>query len=152
MKKYIFAFLFCLVAMSGIQTVFAANNEVRLIRSATLKIEYGNKTILLDPMLGEKGTLMSALGVNMNPRVHLTMPIGEILDGVDLVLLTHTHVDHYDRVAKNTISKDIPFYVQPADLDSVSVKDGFVKTQAIADSTNIDGMTIIRIDGSHGRG
>lgn len=138
--------------MSVLYATSEHNNKIRLIRNATLKIEYGDKTILIDPMFGEKCTLFSVLGTNINPRVHLTMPVNEILDEVDFVLLTHTHEDHYDRIAKDTISKDMPFFVQPSDMDSVAVKDGFFKTQMIVDSINVDGISITRIDGSHGRG
>lgn len=138
--------------MSVLYAATEHNNKIRLIRSATLKIEYGDKTILLDPMLGEKGTLFSVLGTNINPRVHLTIPVSKILDGVDLVLLTHTHEDHYDRLAKESISKETPFFVQPSDLDSVAIKDGFFKTQMVVDSINVDGITITRIGGSHGCG
>lgn len=129
-----------------------AQNNVRLIRNATLKIQYAGKTILLDPMLGEKGTEMSALGVNLNPRVHLTMPVSEVLDGVDFVLLTHAHIDHYDPAAKQLISKDMPWYVQPADYDSVAVKDHFRNTTVIKESVQVGGITIVRIAGNHGRG
>lgn len=129
-----------------------AQNNVRLIRNATLKIQYAGKTILLDPMLGEKGTEMSALGVNLNPRVHLTMPVSEVLKGVDFVLLTHAHIDHYDPAAKRLISKNMPWYVQPADYDSVAVKDHFRNTTVIKENVNVGGITIIRIAGNHGRG
>ena len=91
--------LFCFVCLFMGMAVYA-QNDVRLIRNATLKIQYAGKTILLDPMLGEKGTEMSALGVNLNPRVHLTMPVSEVLKGVDFVLLTHAHIDHYDPAAE----------------------------------------------------
>ncbi len=127
-------------------------NSVRLIRNATLKISYAGKTILLDPMLGEKGTEISALGVNLNPRVHLTMPVNEVLDGVDFVLLTHSHIDHYDDAAKRLIPKDMPWYVQPADHDTVAVKEHFTKATVIEDCMTVDGITIVRIAGSHGRG
>lgn len=127
-------------------------DSVRLIRSATLKINYAGKTILLDPMLGEKGTEISALGVNLNPRVHLTMPVNEVLDGIDFVLLTHSHIDHYDDAAKQLIPKEMPWYVQPADYDTVAVKCHFAKTVVVEDSTVIDGITIFRIAGNHGRG
>ena len=73
--------LFCFVCLFMGMAVYAQNN-VRLIRNATLKIQYAGQTLLVDPMLGKKGTEMSALGVNLNPRVHLTMPIGEVLDDV----------------------------------------------------------------------
>lgn len=152
MKKYVITAILCLFCMSVLYATSEHNNKIRLIRNATLKIEYGDKTILIDPMFGEKCTLFSVLGTNINPRVHLTMPVNEILDEVDFVLLTHTHEDHYDRIAKDTISKDMPFFVQPSDMDSVAVKDGFFKTQMIVDSINVDGISITRIDGSHGRG
>ncbi len=129
-----------------------AEDSVRLIRNATLRINYAGKNILLDPMLGEKGTEMSALGVNLNPRVHLTMPVSEIVDGIDFVLLTHSHIDHYDDAAKRIIPKDMTWYVQPADYDTVAVKEHFVNTIVISDSIAIGEMTIIRIAGNHGRG
>ena len=143
--------LFCFVCLFMGMAVYA-QNDVRLIRNATLKIQYAGKTILLDPMLGEKGTEMSALGVNLNPRVHLTMPVSEVLKGVDFVLLTHAHIDHYDPAAKRLISKNMPWYVQPADYDSVAVKDHFRNTTVIKENVNVGGITIIRIAGNHGRG
>lgn len=143
--------LFCFVCLFMGMAVYA-QNDVRHIRNATLKIQYAGKTILLDPMLGEKGTEMSALGVNLNPRVHLTMPVSEVLKGVDFVLLTHAHIDHYDPAAKRLISKNMPWYVQPADYDSVAVKDHFRNTTVIKENVNVGGITIIRIAGNHGRG
>ena len=143
--------LFCFVCLFMGMAVYA-QNDVRLIRNATLKIQYAGKTILLDPMLGEKGTEMSALGVNLNPRVHLTMPVSEVLKGVDFVLLTHAHIDHYDPAAKRLISKNMPWYVQPTDYDSVAVKDHFRNTTVIKENVNVGGITIIRIAGNHGRG
>lgn len=56
----------------------SAKNYIRLIRNATLKIEYAGKLILVDPLLGAKASMGSALGVNTNPRVNLTMPVEEI--------------------------------------------------------------------------
>ena len=143
--------LFCFVCLFMGMAVYA-QNDVRLIRNATLKIQYAGKTILLDPMLGEKGTEMSALGVNLNPRVHLTMPVSEVLKGVDFVLLTHAHIDHYDPAAKRLISKNMPWYVQPTDYDSVAVKDHFRNTTVIKENVNVGGITIMRIAGNHGRG
>jgi len=73
--------------------------NIRLIRNATLRISYAGKNILVDPMLADKGTLQSALGVYKTPRVHLTMPMHEITDGLDMVMLTHNHIDHYTTLA-----------------------------------------------------
>ena len=44
-----------------------------MVRNATLKIRYAGHTMLIDPVLADKGTLISALGVNKTPRVHLTI-------------------------------------------------------------------------------
>ncbi len=63
-------------------------STVQLVRNATLKIRYAGHTMLIDPVLADKGTLISALGVNKTPRVHLTIPIQDIIGGVDMVLLT----------------------------------------------------------------
>lgn len=39
---------------------------IRLVRNATLKINYAEHTILIDPVFADKGTLQSALGVYKN--------------------------------------------------------------------------------------
>ena len=72
--------------------------SLRLIRNATLVIEYAGKKILVDPMLSSKGAFESFAGVEINPTVELKMPVYEIVEGVDLVLVTHTHVDHFDNL------------------------------------------------------
>ena len=56
-------------------------STVQLVRNATLKIRYAGHTMLIDPVLADKGTLISALGVNKTPRVHLTIPIQDIIGG-----------------------------------------------------------------------
>ena len=65
---------------------------IRLVRSATLKINYAGHTILVDPVFADKGTLQSALGVYKSPRVHLVMPISESIDsGGEIVNLCLQH-------------------------------------------------------------
>ena len=86
-------------------------STVQLVRNATLKIRYAGHTMLIDPVLADKGTLISALGVNKTPRVHLTIPIQDIIGGVDMVLLTHNHIDHYEPSVPTHLPKEIPFYV-----------------------------------------
>ena len=44
--------------------------------------------------------MQSAIGVYKTPRVHLTMPVSEITEGLDMVLQTHIHPDHYDETVK----------------------------------------------------
>lgn len=129
-----------------------AGNSIRLIRNATLRMEYAGKTILVDPMLGAKGTVMSALKVNMNPRVNLVMPVEEVLRDVDFTLLTHSHIDHYDSAAVRTIRKDMRWYIQNEDSAIVIGQDGFYRAVPVHDRVEADGITIIRVRGNHGRG
>ena len=125
--------------------------SVRLVRNATLKIRYAGHTVLIDPFFADKGTIQSALGVNKSPRVHLTMPIDEITEGVDMVLQTHIHPDHYDATVKEHLPKDIPYYTQPQDKETVE-QDGFTQVKPIEDMTVSGNMTIHRVSGHHGFG
>ena len=46
------------------------------------------------------------------PLVGLPMSVNKILDGVDAVIVTHTHEDHWDETAARSIPKNLPVYVQ----------------------------------------
>ena len=92
---------------------------IRLVRNATLRINYAGHNILVDPFFADKGSMQSAIGVYKTPRVHLTMPVSEITEGLDMVLQTHIHPDHYDETVKQHLPKDIRYYVQPQDKATV---------------------------------
>ena len=49
-----------------------------------------------------------------NPLTDLPMSIEEILKDVTCVMVTHTHLDHWDLYAETFIKKDLPVYVQHA--------------------------------------
>lgn len=124
---------------------------IQLVRNATLKIHYAGRTILVDPVFADKGTLQSALGVYKSPRVHLTMPISEIIKNVDMVLLTHNHIDHYDPSVPDYLAKDVPFFTQPQDKERIG-QDGFTQVEAIEGTKRLGDMDIYRITGHHGFG
>lgn len=134
-----------------INIIMEKKEIIRLVRNATLKINYAGYTILLDPVFADKGTLQSALGVYKSPRVHLVMPISEIVEHIDMVLLTHNHIDHYEPNVPRHLPKDIPFYVQPQDKDAI-MQDGFTNVEIIEDVKELDGVTIYRTTGHHGFG
>ena len=84
---------------------------IQQIRNATLKIQYGAFTILLDPWLQDKGIGFSAepvkeemIGVK-NPMNDLPLSPAEILKDVDFCLVTHIHLDHFivDYVIKQVV-------------------------------------------------
>jgi L-ascorbate metabolism protein UlaG (beta-lactamase superfamily) len=124
---------------------------LRLIRNATLVIEYAGKKILVDPMLSSKGAFESFAGIEKNPTVELKMSVKEIFDEVDMVLVTHTHVDHFDPAASSALVKSVQLLNQPADK-AFFTKEGFTQAKVLDSSTDWDGILIQRVDAQHGSG
>lgn len=87
--------------------------NIQQVRNATIIVEYGGKKILVDPMLGKKGSMppfpFSRNQHLRNPLHELPFPVEEMLKGVDAVLLTHLHDDHIDEAAYEMIPKDMRF-------------------------------------------
>lgn len=125
--------------------------SVQLIRNATLVIEYNGKKILVDPMFSPKGTIDSWAGIQRNPTVELKMPLEEIVKDVDLVLVSHSHEDHFDKFASQKLDKSIDLIIQPADVDFFK-KENFTNATVLEDNKVWNGINIHRIEGQHGSG
>lgn len=133
------------------QNVHKNKLDIRLIRNATLIVNYGGHKILVDPMFSPKGARGSILGKAASPMVDLPMSIDMITRDVDLILLTHSHLDHFDGYASNALNKSIKFVVQPVDEELI-VKEGFKNIEILEDKVDWDGITIIRTNAQHGTG
>lgn len=126
--------------------------KVQLIRNATLKVNYAGKTILIDPMLVSKGTFPPFVaGLSKNPTIDLIMSKEEVIKGIDCVLVTHNHPDHFDELSGKLLSKNIKLFCTPVD-NSFFEKQGFMNKEAIEDDTTWSGIKITRIEGQHGSG
>ena len=88
------------------------------LRSATGKLYYAGEVFLIDPLLSKKGIYpgfpMTKRSELFNPLTDLPISIEEILKDVTCVMVTHTHLDHWDLYAETYINKDLPVYVQHA--------------------------------------
>lgn len=129
--------------------------HVQLIRNATLRVEYTGKTFLIDPFLGEKGAyppFPNSARQDNNPLADLPIAIDDILTGVDAVILTHLHLDHYDEVAKQALPKAVPLFVQNEDDLTVIEGDGFTNVTVLSDTTTFEGIRLTKTTGEHGRG
>lgn len=126
--------------------------KIKLIRNATLKMVYAGKTILIDPMLCKKETMEPFMkGLKKNPTVDLTISINEILQGIDAVLVTHSHPDHFDTVSSKLLPKDIPILATPIDKGFFE-KHNFNNITTIEKEETWSNIKITRIEGQHGSG
>ncbi len=125
--------------------------DLQLIRNATLKLRYGGATILVDPYLAPKLSLESFAGKSNNPMVDLPQTIEDILSGVDLVVVSHLHSDHFDDVAKQKVAKHLPLICQPGDEGTIR-QSGFLDVTPLVDELTWQGITFRRCEGSHGLG
>ncbi|MFD2630105.1 MBL fold metallo-hydrolase [Oceanobacillus kapialis] len=130
--------------------------DIKLVRNATLVVEYAGKKFLIDPLLGEKGSFPafpnSARQDQNNPLVELPVSIEDVISGVDAVIVTHLHTDHWDEKAMEVLPKDIKLYSQN-DEDAAEIKKaGFTNVEALTEDTVFEGIQLAKTQGEHGRG
>jgi L-ascorbate metabolism protein UlaG (beta-lactamase superfamily) len=86
-----------------------------------------------------------------NPLVSLPMPGEEVVKGIDAVLVTHTHSDHWDSRAARLLAKDVPLYGQPED-EQEFLSQGFKAARPVITAAQREGIEINRTSGQHGTG
>lgn len=131
--------------------------NIQQIRNATLTVEYGGQKFLVDPMLSKKGEFdpfLPAERDDRNPIVELPMSVDEVLDGVDAVIITHTHEDHFDQAAKDQLPKDIKMFMQDEQDAKLAKESGFTNVEVMEEEVGIDfnGVELTEVDGRHGYG
>lgn len=131
--------------------------QIQLIRSATLVIALGGRTILVDPMFSPAGA-MDPIANTPNPRRNplVDLPLDDaardrLLARIDAVLVTHTHRDHWDARAVELNPKDRPVLCQPEDEAKIR-GDGFADVRPVAARLTWDGIELTRTSGQHGTG
>ncbi|BDD06709.1 MBL fold metallo-hydrolase [Aureibacter tunicatorum] len=104
------------------------------LRNATLVIEYKDKVVLVDPMLGAKGTSLPFTLFRFKPRRNPLVDLpesDEILNKVTHCLVTHLHPDHLDKDAEIFLKeKNIPVTTS-IDHASELIKRGLNVTQKL---------------------
>ena len=132
----------------------AVSLEYQHVRNATAKINYGGKTILVDPFLAPKGAYPGFADTpNPGPRIpliDLPQPSADVVKNIDAVILTHTHLDHWDAEAQMLLPKNIPFFVQNAGDAHIVRSQGFANVQVVGQNTPFGDITISKTGGQHG--
>jgi L-ascorbate metabolism protein UlaG (beta-lactamase superfamily) len=128
--------------------------KLTLIRSATLRVEYAGHTLLVDPQLDPAGA-REAVPNTPNPRRsplgELPMPAAEVVAGVDALLVTHLHRDHFDDTARDVLPRDLPLFCQPPDTERLHA-DGFIDARPVHGDAKLADILIARTEGRHGTG
>ena len=128
--------------------------DLQQVRNATVKITYGGTTFLIDPMLAKKGTYPGFENTYRselrNPLVDLTESPAEVISGVDAVIVTHTHLDHWDDAAQQALPKDIPLFAQHEEDAQLIRSQGFKNVRVLTDEAQFGGVKITKTGGQHG--
>jgi L-ascorbate metabolism protein UlaG (beta-lactamase superfamily) len=83
--------------------------------------------------------------------VDLPLPADEVVAGVDAVLLTHVHGDHWDATARELLAHDLPIFCQPHDAERLHAE-GFIDARPVFADAKLGELAIARTDGRHGTG
>lgn len=131
--------------------------EIQLLRHATLVLRAGGRSVLVDPMLSAARAMDPVADAGNDHRIPLTeLPLtdsglGALLGGVDGVLVTHLHRDHWDPAARERLARDRPIACQPADLEAIRGA-GFTAVTSVEQRIEWLGWSVTRTGGTHGRG
>ncbi len=125
--------------------------QLHLIRNATLRINYAGHQFLIDPFLAAKHTVESFAGKALNPLVDLPCSPEAVIQDIEMIIVSHLHIDHFDQLAQDLLPKDIPLFCQPENEDKI-VEKGFQQVTLIGDAIRWEGITISRTPGKHGTG
>ena len=149
LKSLIFALMATTVATT-------ANAEISYqhIRNATAKIEMAGSTFLVDPYLAPKGSYAGFEGTinsqKRNPLIDMKEPVEKVLEGVDAVIVTHTHADHWDEYAQKVLPKTLPIFVQNAGDAQIIRSQGFKDVRVVGKNTEFNQVKLSKTGGQHG--
>jgi L-ascorbate metabolism protein UlaG (beta-lactamase superfamily) len=128
--------------------------RLRLLRHATLIVEFAGRKLLVDPMLSAPGA-MPAIDNSPNPRPNPLVPLPaatqEIVQDLDAILVTHTHRDHWDDAAASQLPKQVPLLCQPEDEQKLRGQ-GFTRVQPLQTGLIWNALEVTRTAGQHGTG
>jgi L-ascorbate metabolism protein UlaG (beta-lactamase superfamily) len=127
--------------------------RITLVRNATLLLEVDGRRILVDPMLDPAGARPPIAGTAnpvRNPTVELPFPAEEVVRGLDAVLVTHRHKDHFDDTAERLLPRGVPVFCQPE--DEVALRELGLDARVVETALDWDGLTWHRVPARHGYG
>ncbi len=131
--------------------------KIQQIRNATIRIECAGKHFLVDPWFQKKGTGMIAPSPDPekakipSPTTELPFPVEQIMEGIDAIIVTHIHPNHFDPETAVMLDKSIPVFTANEETKSQIEGFGYTSVTVLKDEgTNFDGVILIRTEAMHG--
>ncbi len=114
--------------------------KITYIRWSMTIIEMNGLTIITDPVF-------RLLGLPATPREYTI----EQLPKPDLILVSHRHVDHWDRWTMRRLPKDIPLIVRPQRIADDARRWGYTQVQELDSwsKTQVGEVTITAVPAKH---
>jgi L-ascorbate metabolism protein UlaG (beta-lactamase superfamily) len=125
--------------------------RLTLVRHATLLLEIEGRRILVEPMLDDAGArdpVEDSPSPRRNPLCPLPFPAEEVVRGLDGVVVTHMHQDHFDETGARLVPRDVPVFCQPEDAERL--RDLGLDARPVEDELDWDGLHVACTGGRHG--
>lgn len=125
--------------------------RLTLVRHATLLLEIEGRRVLVEPMLDDAGArepVEDSPKPRRNPLVPLPFPAEEVVRGLDAVVVTHMHQDHFDETGARLVPRDVPVFCQPEDEERL--RGLGLDARPVENELDWDGLRIARTGGRHG--
>ena len=125
--------------------------RLTLVRNATLLLDLEGRRILVEPMLDDAGArppVEDSPNPRRNPLVPLPVPAEEVVRGLDAVVVTHLHEDHFDETGARLVPRDVPVFCQPE--DEGELRGLGLDARPVDAELEWDGLRIARTGGRHG--
>ncbi|UJD97006.1 MBL fold metallo-hydrolase (plasmid) [Lelliottia amnigena] len=146
--------LAAVILSTTIVTSAFAGDHYQQIRNATGQVEIAGKTFLIDPMLAKKDAYPGFENTHNSqlrfPLVELPVTIENTYKGVEGIIVTHTHLDHWDPAAAKLLPKDILIITQHEEDAQLIRNQGFKNVKVLNGSMEFGDVTLVKTHGAHG--
>lgn len=124
--------------------------SVRLVRHATLDLQFDGVRFVVDPMLAAPGEMDPIENTpNQKPNPLVDLPAFDT-DRFDAIVVTHLHDDHLDDLAKQVFPASTPVFCQPE--DEAALSETFDDVRVVDEAVTFEGVTLSRTPARHGHG
>lgn len=129
--------------------------RLRLIRNATLRVDYASLSLLVDPSLDPALAWAPIEGIahdGRNPLCELPESPEQVVADLDGVLVSHLHEDHWDETALRLLPADASLACQPEAVEALA-ESGLTQLHvATAETASWLGIELTATAGHHSNG